>query len=267
MNRIHSTAIIDAAAKLGEDIEIGPYVIVGPEVEIGDGCEIGAHVILEGRTVLGQRNKIGAGAVLGGLPQDFAFTAETKSDVLIGNDNVFREYVTIHRGTKEGTSTVVGDHNFLMNGTHLGHNCQIGNHCVFANNVLLAGYVVFGDRVVVGGGAAFHQFIKVGSYCMIGGAAGCSKNVPPYCLGVARNELVGLNIVGLRRAGFSSDVRKEIMQIYTLIFRSGRNITQALEEAEKTQWGAEAQFFLDFIKTPSKYGFCRERNPQFRRIP
>ncbi len=259
MTEIHPTAIVDPAAKLGANVRVGPYSIIGPEVEIGDGSEVASHCVIEGKTTIGTNNKIGIGTLIGAFPQDLSFSEEMRSEVRIGDNNVLREYVTIHRGTNEGSSTVLGNNNFIMGGCHFAHNCQIGNHCIFANNSVLGGHVQFADRIVTGGSTLFHQFIRVGTYAMIRGSTGYSKDVPPYTVGSGINEISGLNTVGLRRAGFSPALRQEIARAYAAIYRNGMNISQALEEVAKTPWSPECQAFFDFIKTASTKGVCKAR--------
>jgi UDP-N-acetylglucosamine acyltransferase len=157
--KIHPTAIVSEGADLADDVEIGAHAIVGERVKLGSGCIVQAHAILEGQTVLGSGNFVGYGAVIGATPQDFAFRETVSSGVRIGDNNTFREYVTIHRGTKEASATVVGNDCYLMVGTHLGHNVALGHKVVIANNCLLAGYVEIGDGAVLGGGTVFHQFL------------------------------------------------------------------------------------------------------------
>lgn len=169
MMKIHPTAIVSPKAILGEDVEIGPHAIIEEGVEIGARSIIQARSVLTGYTILGEENLVGYGSILGADPQDFAFTPGTFSRVCIGSRNKIREYVTIHRGTGEGTVTRVGDDNFLMNGVHLGHNCVVGNQTVIANNVLAGGYVEIEDVAVVGGGNVFHQYMRVGRNTMVRG--------------------------------------------------------------------------------------------------
>lgn len=253
--KIHPTAIVSPQAALADDVEVGPYAIIGDQVALGAGCVVQAHAVLEGRTTLGERNLVGYGAVLGTPPQDFAFQDSVCSEVRIGNDNTFREYVTIHRGTKEGSATVVGDGCFLMVGSHLGHNVRLGNKVIIANNCLLAGYVEIGDGAVLGGGTVFHQFIRIGALAMVRGGTRFGKDIPPYTSADGENLLSGINAIGLRRAGLSTETRQEIRRAFKLIYRSGWNVAQALEEAKKTSWSPEAQVFFDFIAA-SKRGVC-----------
>jgi UDP-N-acetylglucosamine acyltransferase len=253
--KIHPTAIISKGAELSDDVEIGAYAIIGEGVRLGAGCVIQANAILQGRTVLGAQNFIGYGAVIGATPQDFAFRETVTSEVRIGDQNTFREYVTIHRGTKEGSATVVGNNCYLMVGTHLGHNVKLGDSVVIANNCLLAGYVEIGDGAVLGGGTVFHQFLRIGRLAMVRGGTRFGKDIPPYVSADGENLLSGVNAIGLRRAGFPTEVRMEIKRAFKLVYWSGINVTQALERAKKQSWGPEAMQFFDFIAS-SKRGVC-----------
>lgn len=256
---IHPTAIIDPGARLGEGVSIGPFSIVGPEVELGDRCAVGAHVILEGSVTAGPDNQIGHGTHLGGTPQDFSFKRGTRSFVRIGSGNIIREYVTVHLGTSEGSATTIGNNNFLMGGVHLAHNCTIGNHCILANNVLLAGYTTFGNRIVVGGDVVFHQFMRVGDGAMVRGGTAWSKEIPPFTVGGGVNLLAGINSIGLRRSGFNPAERREISDLYKLVFRSGLNLRQALARTEGGEFSPPARQFLDFLQSTGKLGLCAAR--------
>jgi UDP-N-acetylglucosamine acyltransferase len=249
--KIHPTAIVDAAAQLGADVEIGPYSIVGAGAVIGDGCTIQAHVVIEGAVKLGARNFIGHGAVIGAIPQDLSFDPKTRSSVEIGAGNTIREYCTIHRGSTEGSATVLGDNNFLMVGTHLGHNCILGNGVVIANDCLLAGHVRIDDRAFIGGGSRFHQGIRMGRLVMAEGRF--TQNLPPF-LSAAKNQVYGINIIGLRRAEFSGADRDEIKRAFKLLYRSGLNTKQALQKAAETEFGPVGREFFDFVANAGKRG-------------
>ena len=253
--KIHPTAIVSQGAELSEGVEIGAHAVVGDGVRLGAGCVVQANAVLEGRTILGARNFVGYGAVIGATPQDFAFHETVSSEVRIGEDNIFREYVTIHRGTKEGSATVVGSKCYLMVGTHLGHNVQLGDRVIIANNCLLAGYVEVGDGAVLGGGTVFHQFLRIGRFAMVRGGTRFGKDIPPYVSADGENLLSGVNALGLRRAGFSPEIRMEIKRAFKLVYWSGINTSQALERAKESSWSPEAQVFFDFIAT-SKRGVC-----------
>ena len=253
---IHPTAVIDPAATLGAGVRIGPYAVVEGPAEIGAGCVLEAHATLTGRVRLGAGVRVGHGTVVGGWPQDYAFDPATDSGVEVGAGTILREHCTIHRGTKAGTVTRLGAHGMLMAGAHLGHNAQVGDHVVLANQVLLGGYVEIGDRVFVGGGSVFHQFVRVGRGAMIQGQSAFSKDVPPFALGAERNLVFGLNVVGLRRGGFSAEERAEIKAAFKLLYASGYNVSQALAAAKERAWSREAAEFFAFVEAAKKRGVC-----------
>lgn len=253
---IHPTAIISPNSNLPDDIDIGPYAIIGNGVTLGPGCRVQAHAVLEKDVIMGAKNVIGYGAVIGAAPQDFSHNDSIRSEVRIGDENTFREYVTIHRGAKEGSATVVGDKCYLMAGSHLGHNVKLGNRVVIANNCLLAGYVEVGDGAVLGGGTVFHQLIRIGRLAMVRGGTRFGKDIPPYAMADRDNLLSGVNAVGMRRSGISSEARIEIKRAFRLIFQSGLNVSQALAEASEASWSADAQVLLDFART-SKRGMSK----------
>ena len=254
MSLIHPTAIVDPAAILAQDVEVGPGAIIDAGAVIGEGCRVQAHAVITSYVRMGKRNTIGYGAIIGADPQDYDLKPGTRSEVAIGDDNIIREYVTIHRGTKEGSSTTVGSNNFLMVGVHMGHNSTVGNKVIIANNCLLAGYVEVQDGAVLGGGSVFHQFIRIGRLCMVRGGERFTKDIPPFVSAYGTSLVSGINSVGLRRAGYSSEARMEIKRAFRLVYRDGYNITQAIEESKKQSWSPEAQYFLDFIASAKKRG-------------
>ncbi len=254
--KIHPTAIVSHEAELAEDVEIGPFVCIEGKAVIGAGCRIQSHAVLSGSVRLGQNNTVGYGAIIGAPPQDFAFNPETRSEVVIGDKNTIREHCTIHRGTSEGSATVVGDGNFLMAGVHLGHNARVGNHVVIANNSMLGGHVAIDDRAFIGGGCVFHQFVRVGTLVIAQGASAFSKDIPPFTLAAERNTVAGLNVVGLRRAGLDASQRAEIKDAFKLLYKSGLNVTQALERAREREWDGHARAFFDFVAAAKKRGIC-----------
>jgi UDP-N-acetylglucosamine acyltransferase len=249
--KIHPTAIVDASAQIGADVEIGPYSVIGAGAAIGEKCTIQAHAVIEGTVRMGAGNFIGYGAIIGAVPQDLSFDPKTQSSVEIGAGNTIREYCTIHRGSTEGSATVIGDSNFLMVGTHLGHNCTLGNGVVIANDCLLAGHVRIDDRAFIGGGSRFHQGIRMGRLVMAEGRF--TQNLPPF-LGAAKNQVYGMNIVGMRRAGFSGAERDEIKRAFKLLYRSGLNTKQALEKAAETEFGSVGREFFEFVANAGKRG-------------
>ncbi|MDE1169835.1 MAG: acyl-ACP--UDP-N-acetylglucosamine O-acyltransferase [Verrucomicrobium sp.] len=255
---IHPSAHVDPAARLGKDVRVGAGAVVDAGCIVGDGCEIRAHAVVTGGTVLGQGNQVGYGAILGAEPQDHAYKAdpENPSRLVIGDHNVIREYATLHRGTKPGSETRVGSHNFLMTGCHVGHNCRIGDRATIVNNVLLAGYVEVQDRAFMGGGAVVHQFVRIGELAIVRGGSAVGKDVPPYCMSPELNQVSGLNRVGLRRAGLPESARRNIFRAFSLLYRQGLNVTQALERIEADLEGAEIGKLLAFIRE-SKRGICK----------
>ncbi|MEP6603874.1 MAG: acyl-ACP--UDP-N-acetylglucosamine O-acyltransferase [Spartobacteria bacterium] len=254
--KIHPSAIVDPAARIESDVEIGPYSIIGANTVIGARSTIQSHVVIEGDVTIGESNVIGHGTIIGAPPQDVSYLPERKTSVVIGNENVFREYCTIHRATAEGTATKIGDHNFLMVGAHIGHNCEIGNNVTIANNCLLAGYVRVDDQAFLGGASTFHQFMRVGRLVMVQGSSAFGKDLPPFTLAAERNSIMGLNVIGLKRADFSAEDRQEIKAAFKLIYLDGLNISQALEKAATRKVGAAAREFFDFVAEAKKRGLC-----------
>jgi UDP-N-acetylglucosamine acyltransferase len=212
---VHPTAIVSPEAKIAASVEIGPFAVIEANVTIGEGCKIDSHAILKGPMVVGKSNRIHSHAVLGGEPQDLKFQGEY-SEVRIGDHNTFREFVTVNRGTLGGNQrTTIGDRNLFMAYCHIAHDCVIRNHCVFANSVTLAGHIVVQDHVVIGGLCALHQHIQIGQLAMIAGGSMVSKDVPPFMLAQGdRAVLRGLNRVGLRRQGFSTQDINRLHSIY-----------------------------------------------------
>lgn len=253
--KIHPTAIVEDGAVLGADVEIGPYAIVGSEAIVGPGCRIFSHAVITSRVTLGPNNVIGHGAVIGAPPQDFAHNESMVSEVRIGSGNTFREHVTIHRGTKEGTATFVGNDNLVMVGAHFGHNARVGSRTIIANNCLLAGYVEIGDGAVLGGGSVFHQHMRVGRLAMVRGGTRFGKDIAPFLVADGENIVSGLNAVGLRRAGFSSQTRMELKRLFKQIFRSSLNVSQALSELDESELGPESREMIAFIRD-ARRGIC-----------
>lgn len=257
---IHPTANIEAGAQIGAGVSIGPFAHIERETRIGDGCVIGPHVAVLRYTTLGDACRVHAGAVLGDLPQDLAFK-DAPSFVLIGRGTTIREGVTIHRGTKEGTTTRTGENCLLMANSHLAHNVQLGDKVILANGVLLAGYVEIGDGAFVSGNTAVHQFCRVGRLAMLGGLGAVSKDVPPFCVTAtgSYNRVAGLNTIGMRRAGISSEDRLLARRVFRRIFLEGRNLRTAAESALAEGLSGPAQEIALFV-TSSKRGICVHRS-------
>jgi UDP-N-acetylglucosamine acyltransferase len=254
--KIHPTALVHPDAQLGADVEIGPFSVIGPQAVIGDKTIVQSHVVIEGDVAIGRGNFLGHGAVIGAPPQDLSFSPDRKTKTEIGNENIIREYCTIHRGSAEGSVTRIGNKNFLMAGAHVGHNSEIGNNVVIANNCLLGGYVRVDDGAFLGGGCVFHQNMRVGRLAIAQGASGFSKDIPPFVIAAEINYVFGLNTIGLRRAGFSAQDRGEIKAAFKLVYQSGLNVGQALERAATMKFGAAAHEFLTFVANAKKRGIC-----------
>ncbi len=254
---IHPTAVISDHAQIAPDVEIGPYCIIEAGVTVGTGCVLKAGVHLLGEVTLGSHNTIHSYAVIGDTPQDLSHTSEIQSTVIIGDHNIIREHVTIHRGAKSGGITRLGDHCLLMATSHIGHDSTVGDHVILANGTMLGGHVSVGDRVFLGGGTGVHQLVRIGSYAMSQGNSSISQDVPPYCTCSQLNQLRALNVVGLRRAGFTTAQRAELKTLFTLLFQSGKNLSDALCEAERSTWSPTALLLLNAAKSPSRKGIMR----------
>lgn len=254
MPKIHPQAIISESARFADDIEIGPFAIIEDEVSIAEGCRIASHAKICRGVKMGKNNVVEHGAVIGGNPQDLSFNPETESGVLIGNNNTFREYVTISRAATSGANTIIGDRNFLMAVTHLAHDVIVGSDNILANNVLIAGHVQIGNNIFLGGGTAIHQFTHVGNFAMSQGNSTLTQDIPPYCVVHKVNQLSGLNIVGLRRGGFSSEERREIKRAYSLVLNSKSTRQEALLKADKENLGPVAAQIIEAVRSPSTKG-------------
>jgi UDP-N-acetylglucosamine acyltransferase len=258
--KIHPTAVVESGAVIGSDVTIGPYSVIGPLARIGDGTTIQSHVVIDGAVEIGRENLIGHACVIGAAPQDLGFKPETHSSVRIGDGNIIREHCTIHRDTAEGTATVIGNRNFLMASVHVGHNSRIGSFVIIANSCLLGGYVEVDDRAFLGGGTTFHQFVHVGRLVITQGSSGFGKDIPPFLLAAERNLAVGVNVVGLRRAGFTAAEREEVKRAFKLLYRSGLNIQQALARAAETDFGPLGREFFEFAASAKKRGIVAYRH-------
>jgi UDP-N-acetylglucosamine acyltransferase len=256
---IHPTALIDPRAQLDPTVQVGAYAIIEGTACISAGCRIEAHAQIIGDVKIGAGTVIGRAAVIGTDPQDLSFTPDTASGVDIGEKNVIREHVTIHRGSQPGSRTRIGSGNFIMVGAHFGHDVQTGDGNIFANACLLGGHVRVGNRSFIGGGAVFHQFVRVGDHCVVQGNGALGKDLPHYCMMQRVNRMTGLNIVGLRRAGFTREDRAAMKELFDLLFRSGHNLTQAIALARQKAWSESAEKLLTFVETPTKRGICPVR--------
>ena len=260
---IHRTAIVHPKSRIGDHVQIGPYTVVEEDVLIGDETVIWDHVHIGRGTTIGKNNSIHIGAVIGHQAQHKVATP-ADGFLKIGDHNVFREYVTVHRGAEKESTTLIGDDNYFMAFSHVGHDCLIKNHTTVTNSVLLAGHVELQDHCVLGGGAGIHQFCRIGSYAMIGGHASVTRDVPPYTLMDDGEDLIGsINIIGLRRAGFAEETKRDIKNAYKLLYLSGLSVVKAAEAIAAGCHSAEAVLFLEFIKN-SKRGVLGHRRQKVK---
>jgi len=258
MVNVHATAVVDPSAKLGTDVEIGPYCVIGPDVELGDGVVVRSHAILVGRTTLGEGCQVYPFVSMGQTPQDVRFHNEP-STLTIGPNTIIREHVTIHPGTEDGhMATKVGANCFLMIGAHVAHDCALGDNVTMVNGATLGGHVSIGEGAIIGGLSAVHQFVRIGAYAFIGGMSGITADVIPFGMAIGnRANLYGLNIVGLKRKGFPREQIHELRQAYRMLFSSEGTLKERLEDVEG-MFSANplAKQIIDFIKTESDRSFC-----------
>ena len=255
---IHPLSLISPQAHLGQDLEVGPFSVIEAGARIGDGCQIGSHVVIKERTTLGKDNEIGDGAILGGLPQHLN-APPGAGRLEVGDHNVVRENVTLHRSLHVESATRLGDHNLIMVGAHAGHDCQVGNRVILANNVLLGGHVEVEDRAYVGGAAAVHQFCRIGAVAMVGGYGRIVKDVPPFVtVDGGTSRVVGLNLIGLKRAGYSSDQIRQLKQAYRVIYRNGLTWNEVLRALKDKFTASPGEAFVQFFSGGTR-GFVQER--------
>ena len=255
---IHPTAVISPDATLAEGVEVGPYSIIGPDVHIGKNTFVGPHVVIETQTDIGENNRIASFASIGGAPQDLKYRGEP-TRVVIGNHNMIREYVTINRATIHDIGvTIVGNHNLLMAYCHVAHNCKLGDHVVMANAANLAGHIHVEDYAIIGGLTGVHQFTRIGAHCIIGGASAVVKDIPPFVMASGNfAKLFGLNMIGMKRRGFTEETITALKEAYRIVFRSSLLLTAAIRKVEQEVADLpETRQFLDFIRK-SERGICR----------
>ena len=251
---IHPTAVVSADAEIDPTAELGPYVVVDGPVRIGPATRLMAHAVVRGRIEIGARNVIHPGVVLGGEPQDVAYDG-AETSLVIGDDNVFREHAQAHRGTAAGSATVIGDGNYFMHNAHVAHNCRIGNHTVVAGGALLAGHVVLEDRAFVSGNCVVHQHVRIGTLALLRGLSRTSRDVPPFCLMDGTHTIRGVNVVGLRRAGWDASRVRAVRRAVGALFARPVHLGNALARLEREEHGADVQRLIDFIRD-SRRGVC-----------
>ena len=260
MSKIHPSAVVDPGAKIADDVEIGPFCVVGPNVEIGAGCKLIAQCFVDGYTTLGKNNTLYPNASLGDQPQDYGFKGGV-SYLRIGDNNNFREGFTAHVGTEEGSATIIGNNGYFMANAHVAHNCVVGNNVVMVNSAVVAGYVTVGDNVLLSGLTAVHQFGKIGRFAVLSGGTAISKDLPPFMICAERNKSIrNINIIGLRRNGFSKETIKAIKQVFKIFYRSGLNTSDAIVKIrEDVELFPEVEEFIEFVET-SKRGVIKDNS-------
>jgi len=258
--RIHPTAHVDSNASLAEDVEIGPFSIIESGVTIGAGTKIGPYIRIQGPTTIGERNQITGNSSFGTDPQDVKFHGE-RTELVIGDDNIFREFCTVNRGTVTGRSiTRIGSHNFFMAYSHVAHDCRVGSHVIFANAATLAGHVDVGDHATVGAFSAVHQFCRVGDHAFLGGFTVATQDVLPFVKTVGNRpaKTYGINKIGLERKGFTPDTIEALRKAYRYLTHSKLSLAHALERIEgELSLYPEARYFVEFIHGATSRGFVR----------
>jgi UDP-N-acetylglucosamine acyltransferase len=260
---IHPSAVIEDGARLGAGVRIGPFCLIGAEVELGDGCELKSHVVVTGRTTIGPRTRIFPFASVGHAPQDLKYAGEP-STLTVGADCTIREGVTMNPGTAGGTMrTVVGDRCLFLASSHVAHDCTVGNDVIFSNNVMLAGHCTIQDFVIIGGGAGIHQYVRIGQHAFIGGMSAIENDVIPYGMAMGnRAHLAGLNIIGLRRRGFSREQIHDIRRAYRLLFADEGTLSERVEDvAAEFATHPFVHEILDFIREGKDRAICTPRDP------
>lgn len=258
MPEVHATAVVHAAAELGDDVVVGPFCLVGAEVKLGAGCVLHAHAAIAGRTTIGPRARIFPFASIGYDPQDLKFRGEANA-LLIGADAIIRENVTINPGTGGGGGTTrIGDHVAILAGAHVAHDCTVGDHVILVNNVMLAGHCTIGDFAILGGGSAVHQYARVGEHAFLGGLSGLENDLIPFGMALGnRAQLSGLNIVGLRRRGFEREGIHRLRQAYRLLFAPEGTLRERVEDVAAA-YGADGLVatVVRFIQAGGERAIC-----------
>ncbi len=261
MSKIHPTALIEQGAKLADNVEIGPMCYVGNQVEIGDGSKLIAQCHVTGRTVIGKNNTVYPFATLGLNAQDLDYKGGD-CQLIIGDNNVFREACSVHTGTKDGTATTIGNECYLMNNSHVAHNCKIGNQVILVGYSGITGYCEVGDRAILSAYAGIHQFCRIGRLAMLSAGSVFSQDIAPFMIAEGRNGPVrGVNVVGLKRAGFSVETIRVLRELYKIFFHSNLNSSNALEKIkQELPQIPEVKEFIDFFNS-SKRGVHQGRTP------
>jgi UDP-N-acetylglucosamine acyltransferase len=255
---IHPTAVIDPQAQIDSSVSVGPYVVIEGPVSIAADSVVGPHVCIAGYTTIGKQCHLYPHSSVGYEPQDLSYDG-ARTECIIGDHTIVREGVTIHRATGAGNRTIVGAQCMLMANSHVAHNCEVADRVVLANGVLLGGHVHVGTRAFLGGGAVVHQFVQVGELAMLAGLGRITTDVPPFMLAGADNRCLGVNVVGLRRAEFSSRERQEVRDFHRILYRCGLSLGKAIERMSEQVQTAAGQRLIEFLRQPSKRGIIPGR--------
>lgn len=264
MNNIHSTALVSKEAQIGNNVYVGPYAIIESNTKIGDDCHIDSHAIIRTGTILETRVRIDSHSVIGGSPQHLNFDPKITSVVYVCANTIIREHVTIHRSIEKNGKTVVGPDCFLMGSSHVGHDCIIGHNCTIAQAALIGGHVEMGNHIFVGGGAGLHQFTRVGNGAMVGALATITRDIPPYVTAADRNQLAGLNLVGLRRRNTHIDSIGDLKRLYTMLLTKSMNPSKLIDKAKEVGLGTTSigEEFLEFFSIRNRK-YCRPKKRYF----
>ena len=258
MSTISPLAVVNPDAHIGNNVEIGPFCLIEADVTIGNGCKLDSHAVIKSGVVIGENNRFGEGSIIGGAPQHIS-AMPPFGQVRIGDGNTFREHTTVHRSLKESSATVIGNENYLMVSAHVGHDCVVGNNNILVNGVMLGGHVVVGNRAMIGGGSAVHQNCRIGSLAMIGGQARVVQDVPPFVtVDGLTGRIVGLNLIGLRRSGRTSEDMKILKCAYFTLYRSGKTWKEILQVFQENYSTGPVAEMTQFLLT-TKRGIVRER--------
>ncbi|MCQ9208702.1 MAG: acyl-ACP--UDP-N-acetylglucosamine O-acyltransferase [Omnitrophica bacterium] len=254
---IHPTAIVGKRAKLSKDVEIGPYVIIEDDVEIGQRVKVSSHAHILEHTSIGNDCQIHMGVILGHLPQ-IRQASSTEGRLIVGKRNIFREYTTVHRSSQKGKATLIGNDNYFMGFSHIAHDCTIGNYVTICNGTLVAGHASIEDHAFVSGNVTIHQFCRIGKFAMIGGLARIAKDVPPYMIAKGDSSVWAINSLGLKRGSISLQARSEIKRAFKLLYKSGLNVKQALQQLKNEAGSSEVEYLINFILR-SQRGICAQK--------
>jgi UDP-N-acetylglucosamine acyltransferase len=245
--RIHPSAVVSPDAELGNGVEIGPLAVIEGKVQLGDGCIVRPGAYLVGPLILGKDNKIFSGAVLGEQPQHLRYNGEPTT-LVIGDNNIFREGVTIHRGTAHTGKTVIGNNNFFMVNSHVAHDCVIGNRCILTNGCLVAGHCIVEDSVILSGNCAIHQFVRVGRLALLSGVSAATRDIPPYVVQQGIDTVSGINVIGMKRNGFSQEQINAVRHAFRILYREGLPLPAALAKLERNLGAVDAvREMIDFL--------------------